>query len=43
MWKQKEGIYAKSLAKIQFTAIFLKQYKRKNVLLKFIDLYGDAI
>jgi len=39
----KERKYAKSLAKILVTAIFLMRDTRRNFLLKFTDLYGDAM
>ena len=43
IWKKNEGKYAKTLAKIQVTAIFFKQDMRRNVLPKFKrDLFGDA-
>ena len=38
IWEKKEGKKAKSLVKIQVTAIFLKQDMRKIVLLKFIEI-----
>ena len=36
--EKKEGKYAKTLAKIQVTAIFLMQDMRRNVLSKFIGI-----
>ena len=38
IWKKKEGKYAKPLAKIQVTAIFLKQDMKRNVFPKFIEI-----
>ena len=38
VWDKEKGKYAKPLAKIQFTAIFLKQDMRRNVLPKFIEI-----
>ena len=38
IWKNKEGKYAKTLAKIQITAIFLKRDMRRNVSPKFIEI-----
>ena len=38
IWEKKEGKYAKSLAKMQVTAIFLEQDLRRNVLPKFIEM-----
>ena len=35
IWEKIEGKYAKPLAKIQVTAIFLKEDMRRNVLSKF--------
>ena len=42
-WKKKEGKYAKTLAKIRVTAIFLKQGMRKFFAQIYRDLYGDAM
>ena len=39
IWENKEGKYAKPLAKIQVTAIFLKQDMQRNVLPKFIEIF----
>ena len=41
--EKKEGKYAKPLAKIQVTAIFLKQDMRRNDLTKFIDIAMEII
>ena len=42
--EKKEGKYAKTLAKIQVTIIFLMQDMRRNSLPKvYRDLYGDAM
>ena len=38
IWEKKEGKYTKPLAKIQVTAIFLKQDMRRNVLPKLIEI-----
>ena len=38
MWKKEERKYAKTLAKIKITAIFLKRDMRRNVLPKFIEI-----
>ena len=38
IWEKKEAKYAKTLAKIQVTAIFLKQVMRRNVFPKFIEI-----
>ena len=44
IWEKKEGKFAKPLAKIQVTAIVLKQDTRKNVFTQiYRDLYGDAM
>ena len=41
IWEKKEGKCAKPLAKIQATAIFLKQDMRRNVLFEFIEICID--
>ena len=41
--KKEERKYAKTLAKIQVTAIFLKRDMRRTFLPKFIVLCGDAM
>ena len=38
IWEKKGGKYAKTVTKIQCTAIFLKQDIRRNVLPKFIEI-----
>ena len=38
IWEMKEGKYAKTLAKIPVTAIFLNQDMQRNVLSKFIEI-----
>ena len=42
MVKKKEGKYARALAKIQVTAIFLKRDMRRSFLPKFIEVYMEA-
>ena len=42
MWKQKEGTYAKTLAKIQVTAIFLMEGMKRFPQI-YRDLYGEAM
>ena len=38
IWEKKEGKYAKTLARIQVTAIFLKQDMRRNMIPKFKEI-----
>ena len=43
IWEIKERKYTKTLAKIQVGAIFHMRDIRRNVLSKFIELYGDTM